>query len=410
MSISSVAIIGTGHAATVTARTLRRRGFGGAITLLGDELHAPYQRPPLSKEFLAGTSDETSMALLTPKVIADNDITIRTGTRVDTIDVECRALRLVDGDTLTADAIVIATGGRPRLLPGFAIGSSPRVHYLRTLDDARTLRDRLRHGARLAIIGGGFIGLEIAATARGFGLDVTLIESGTQVLEPRLGSRIADLCADIHRGRGVDLRCGVSVTSSEVTDTGAKLTLSDGTVLDVDDVIVGIGIVPNTELASAAGLTVDNGIVVDACGRSSVPRIFAVGDVAARFSESAGRHVRVEHVDNANRQGAVVARAILGEDRPDDSAHWFWSDQYELNLQFTGTCVGVDDLVFRGNVDDGEFSAFYLREGLICGAFAIDRGEDIMAAREMIGRTVDRAVLADEDIDLWELGEEEVPA
>ncbi len=410
MSITSVAIVGTGHASTVTARTLRRRGFDGAITLFGDEPHAPYQRPPLSKEFLAGTADDASLALLTPKVIADNDITIRTGTRVESIDPSTRTLSLAGGETLTADAVVLATGGRPRQLPGFALGSSPRVHYLRTFDDAVRLRDRLRAGTRLAVIGGGFIGLEIAATARGFGLDVTLIEAGRQILEPRLGAQIAGLCADLHRGKGVDLRCGVSVESVTHGPSGLRLSLSDGTVLDVDDVVIGIGIEPSTELAVAAGLHVDNGIVVDTVGRTSQPGIYAVGDVAARYSEAAGRHTRVEHVDNANRQGAVVARAILGEEKPDDSAHWFWSDQYEFNIQFTGNHHGADDLVFRGSVDDGEFAAFYLCDGHLTAAFAIDRGEDIMAAREMLGRPFDRAMLADEDLDLWELGEEGVLA
>ncbi|MGV9709977.1 NAD(P)/FAD-dependent oxidoreductase [Gordonia sp. NPDC003424] len=410
MSTNGIAIVGTGHAATVTARTLRRRGFDGALTLFGDEAHAPYQRPPLSKEFLAGTADDASLALLTPKVIADNDITIRTGSRVESIDPRARSLSLACGELVVADAVVLATGGRPRELSGFAIGSSPRVHYLRTLDDATRLRDRLRAGTRLAVIGGGFIGLEIAATARGFGLDVTVIEYGRQILEPRLGTRIADLCADLHRTNGVDLRCGVSVTAADETPSGMLLTLSDGAVLDVDDVVVGIGIEPNTELATAVGLSVANGIVVDELGRTSQPGVYAVGDVAARYSQMAGRHVRVEHVDNANRQGAVVARAILGEAKPDDSAHWFWSDQYEHNIQFTGNHQGADDLVVRGSVDDREFSAFYLRDGHLTAAFAIDRGEDIMAAREMLGRPFDPVMLADEDLDLWELGEEGVPA
>ncbi|MFW0783617.1 FAD-dependent oxidoreductase [Gordonia sp. CPCC 206044] len=407
MSITSVAVVGTGHAATVTARTLRRRGFDGSITLFGDETHAPYQRPPLSKEFLAGTADDTSLALLTPKVIADNDITIRTGAHVQSLDPIARSLSLSGGESVTADAVVLATGGRPRELPGFPMGS-PRVHYLRTLDDATRLRDRLQAGARLAIVGGGFIGLEIAATARGFGLDVTVIEVGAQILEPRLGTQIAGLCADLHRGNGVDLRCGVGVASVDTGAAGVRLTLTDESVLDVDDVVVGVGIDPNTELAVGAGLDVANGVVVDAVGRTSVPGIYAVGDVAARYSQAAGRHVRVEHVDNANRQGAVVARAILGEDKPDDSAHWFWSDQYEYNIQFTGNHQGADDLVVRGIVADNEFSAFYLRGGQLTAAFAIDRGEDIMAAREMLGRTFDRTMLADEDVDLWELGEEVV--
>ncbi|MCF8570977.1 FAD-dependent oxidoreductase [Gordonia sp. HY002] len=404
MSIKNIAVVGTGHAATSTARSLRRRGFDGSITLIGDDPHEPYQRPPLSKEYLAGDADGSSIALFTPKMLAQNDIAVRSGVRVDKLDVAGRTLELSAGGSFTADAVVLATGGRPRTLPDFPPGA-PGVHYLRSFDDAARLRDRLRAGNRLAIIGGGFIGLELAATARDLGLAVTVVEAGTRVLEPRLGSRLAEFCADLHREAGVDLRCGEGVSSVERTVDGMRLHLAGGTAVDVDDVVVAVGMVQNTGLASAAGLQVDNGIVVDACGRTASPGVFAVGDVASRYSESAGRHVRVEHVDNANRQGAVVARALLGEEEPDDSPPWFWSDQYEFNIQFTGDHRGADELVIRGTIADSEFSAFYLCEGRLAAAFAVDRGEDVVFAREMLGASFDKAMLADQDIDLWELSE-----
>ncbi|EOM75280.1 pyridine nucleotide-disulfide oxidoreductase [Rhodococcus rhodnii] len=409
MSIDTVAIVGAGHAAAATARTLRRRGFDGTVTLLGDEIRDPYQRPPLSKEFLTGELDDTSLPLLTRKWVEDNDVTVRNGARVSSIDTASRTLIVEGGASLSADAVVIATGARPRELPMLPKGT-PRVHYLRTVDDAARLRDGLATSTRVALIGGGFIGLEIAAAARARGVEVTVVECEQQVLRARLGTRIAGMCADLHRENGVDLRCGVHLAAAEVDEHRARLRLSDGRVLDVDEVVVGIGIEPSVELAAAAGVRVDNGIVVDEMARTSVPGIHAVGDVASRYSVTAGRHLRMEHVDAANRQGAVVARTIMGEPRPDTSAPWFWSDQYEHNLQFTGNHVGAGELVFRGDVAERAFSAFYLREGVVTAAFAIDRGEDIMAARELLGRSFSPTALADESCDLWELVEEGIVA
>ncbi len=408
MTVRTVVTVGAGQVAAVAARTLRRRGFDGRIVLLGDEQHAPYQRPPLSKEFLAGREGVDSLALLTRKWLDANDIDIRTGVSVQRIDTATRTVEF-DGGEIAADAIVLATGGRPRTLT--ATGSRPDlVHYLRTLDDATALAARLTPGSSLAIVGGGFIGLEIAATARSLGVTVTVLEQSEHLLGGILGEQVGRHCAELHRRNGVDLRTGTGVASVTTSDHGVRIETTTGGIVEADAVVVGIGIVPNTDIAAASGLAVDGGIVVDATGRTSVENIYAAGDVAKRFSPREGRHVRVEHFDNANRQAAVVADTIVGRQSLSDDPHWFWSDQYDTNIQFAGSASGTTELVVRGDTDSGEFSVFYLAGDVLTAAFAMDRGEDIMAARELVGRRVDAALLADEDTDLWEMYEEVEPA
>ncbi|AWZ26820.1 pyridine nucleotide-disulfide oxidoreductase [Rhodococcus pyridinivorans] len=408
MTVRTVVTVGAGQVAAVAARTLRRRGFDGRIVLLGDEQHAPYQRPPLSKEFLAGREGVDSLALLTRKWLDANDIDIRTGVSVQRIDTATRTVEF-DGGEIAADAIVLATGGRPRTLT--ATGSRPDlVHYLRTLDDATALAARLTPGSSLAIVGGGFIGLEIAATARSLGVTVTVLEQSEHLLGGILGEQVGRHCAELHRRNGVDLRTGTGVASVTTSDHGVRIETTTGGIVEADAVVVGIGIVPNTDIAAASGLAVDGGIVVDATGRTSVENIYAAGDVAKRFSPREGRHVRVEHFDNANRQAAVVADTIVGRQSLSDDPHWFWSDQYDTNIQFAGSASGTTELVVRGDTDSGEFSVFYLAGEVLTAAFAMDRGEDIMAARELVGRRVDAALLADEDTDLWEMYEEVEPA
>ncbi|MFD6856064.1 NAD(P)/FAD-dependent oxidoreductase [Rhodococcus sp. NPDC060090] len=404
MTIRTVVTVGAGQVAAVAARTLRRRGFDGRIILLGDELHAPYQRPPLSKEFLTGREEVESLALLTPKWLEANDIDIRTGVSVRRVDTASGTVEF-DGGSIAADAVVLATGGRPRALS--TTGTRPDlVHYLRTLDDAQALAARLTPDSSLAIVGGGFIGLEIAATARSLGVNVTVVEQAEHLLGNVLGRQVGSYCADLHRRGGVDLRTGTGVASVDTSDRGVRITTTTGDVVDADAVVVGIGIVPNVEVAAASGLAVDGGIVVDAVGRTAVPNVYAAGDVASRHSPRVGRHIRVEHFDNANRQAVVVANALVGRDTLSDDPHWFWSDQYDTNIQFAGTAAGATDFVVRGDIDTGEFSVFYLAGETLTAAFAMDRGEDIMAARELVGKRVDAALLADKEADLWEMYEE----
>jgi 3-phenylpropionate/trans-cinnamate dioxygenase ferredoxin reductase component len=400
MTVRTVVTVGAGQVAAVAARTLRRRGFDGRIVLLGDEPYAPYQRPPLSKEFLAGREGVGSLALLTPKWLDANDIDIRTGVQVQRIDTARRTVEF-DGGEIAADAIVLATGGRPRTLP--ITGSRPDlVHYLRTLDDATALAARLTPGSTLAIVGGGFIGLEIAATARLLGVTVTVVEQAGHLLGGILGEQVGRYCADLHRRNGVDLRTGTGVASVTTSESGVRITTTGGDIIDADAVVVGIGIVPNTDIATASGLTVDGGVVVDATGRTSVENIYAAGDVAERFSPREGRHVRVEHFDNANRQAAVVADTIVGRQSLSDDPHWFWSDQYEMNLQMGGFAMTWDQLVFRGSVEERSFTAFYLHEGVLRSVLSVNRPRDVRRAMPLIkvAARPDPAALRDEDVDL----------
>ncbi|MDT2004343.1 pyridine nucleotide-disulfide oxidoreductase [Rhodococcus opacus] len=405
MTLNTIVTVGAGQTAAVAARTLRRRGFDGRILLVGDEPHAPYQRPPLSKEFLAGQEDRESLMLLPDAWREKQDVELLTGTAVTRIDSQTGAVELSDGRRISADAVLFATGGRPRTMP--VTGSAPeRVHYLRTIDDAERLADQLRPGARLVLIGGGFVGLEIAATARTLGAEVTVLEADPVPLARILGPEMGEVCTRLQRDNGVSVRGGVRVDTVTTRPEDVLITLEGGEVVPADVVVVGIGIVPNVEVAQASGLAVDGGILVDAQGRTSVPHVYAAGDVAARFSHAAGRHVRVEHFDNASKQGAATANLMLGRVGVVDPAHWFWSDQFGKNLQFAGT-ARYTDLVFRGSADNGEFTAFYLDGGVVRGAFALDRGEEISAARELIGRSIEPSRLADEDVDLFDLMDED---
>lgn len=406
MSRPTYVTVGAGQTAAVAARNLRRRGFDGRIVLIGDEPYAPYQRPPLSKEFLAGTDPEDSLWILTDKWVADNDVEIVTGATVTRIDTASSTVEFDDRPAMAADAVLLATGGSPRTLP--VPGPRPDlVHYLRTLDDAKGLATRLVPGRRLAIIGAGFIGLEIAATAAAAGVDVTVLEAAPVPLARILGTGMGSVVTQLHRDNEVDIRTGTAISDLRTT---ADAVLIDGQQFDA--VVIGIGITPNVTVAANSGLEINDGIVVDALGRTAVPNVYAAGDVAQRYSTRAGRHVRVEHFDNASRQGVAVANAMLGRDAHNDDPHWFWSDQFGRNMQFVGAAQG--DPVIRGDRDGLDFTAFYFDGPTLCGAFTVERGEDISAVRELLGRDLDPAALRDEDTDLWELAygdeTEEVPA
>lgn len=392
-------LIGGGHASATAARTLRRLGFDGKIILVGDEKHAPYQRPPLSKEHLAGEPDMDDIWSVSAEWCAEHDVDLRTGVRATAIEVETRAVSLDDGTVLPADAVLIATGVRPRTLPGVV---SSRVCYLKSLEDAARIRAALVPGARVAIVGAGFIGLEVAAAARAHGAQVTMFEAAAIPLAHILGDEIGSVIAALHRDRGVTLRTGVTVSSIEDTDTGARVIASDGSMFDADIVVVGIGTVPNDEIARASEITVGNGIRIDQYCRTSAPGVFAAGDVANHYHAGVGGRVRVEHFDNAARQAMVAARNMMGERAEYRDVHWFWSDQYEHNFQFVGHAAVWDRVVIRGSVEERDFAAFYIKDDAVVAAFGMDRGGDVMVARTLVAekRTLDDSILSDEDVDL----------
>jgi 3-phenylpropionate/trans-cinnamate dioxygenase ferredoxin reductase component len=402
--VTTFAIVGAGQAAAVAARTLRRRGFDGRIEIIGAEPHPPYQRPPLTKEYLAG-SDADDLFLLDDLWCAANDVSLHLGRRAVRVRAAESAVDLADGSQIHADKVLIATGGAARRLPGVR---GERVHYLRTLDDANRLRELLGPGARLIVIGAGFIGSEVAATAHGKGADVTVIDTLDAPMQRVLGRELGAVCAHIHRSNGVTVRLGEPV-ESVVEHADAVIVRTGGARLEGDFVVVGVGITPNIEVAQQSGVTVDNGVLVDEYCRTNMPNIFAAGDIANHYHPLFDELIRVEHFDNATKQAAAAANNMLGNPTIFDDPHWFWSDQYELNIQHTGHARSWDELVIRGSVDELDFCAFYMTDERIRAAFAVDRGTEIAIAKELIaGRVpVDTRQLKDDDVDLTELLESE---
>lgn len=396
-----VVIIGAGQAAAVAARALRRRGFDGSVTIAGDEPHRPYQRPPLSKELLAGETAR-GLYLLPEEWCEASGVRLLPGQRVRRVDAAAASVELDGGTRLPADAVLIATGGRPRRLalrPG-APGAE-RVHYLRTLDDALRLREQLRPGNRVIVVGAGFIGAEVAAAARRKGAEVTVIEAQQVPLHSLLGREVGAACAELHRANGVRLRLGAAVESVAPSRDGVVVT-AGGERVEGDLAVIGIGMVPNDEVAACSGITTGNGIVVDEYCRTSLPNVYAAGDVANHYHPLYGAHVRAEHFDNASRQAAAAAASMLGRGAPYDEPHWFWSDQFDVSLQYAGHAARWDEVVVRGSLQELDFCAFYLRDGLVRAAFGAGRGGEVALARELIAqrRVVGAGALADEDADL----------
>ena len=408
MSEQTLVVVGAGHVAASAARALRRRGFAGPVVLVGDEPVGPYQRPHLSKERLS-VGGEDGLWLLTPAWCESNDVTLRTNSTVERIAADTGSVLLADGSAIPADVVVLATGGRPRRLPGV---EGERVHYIRTLADSDRLRDRLSAGRRIGVLGGGFLGSEIAAAALGRGADVVVFDRDPVLLARAMGADIGAALTGLHQRRGVDLRLGQAI--AEIRPGADGVTVVTGSGSDtVDDLVVCIGIQPNSEVAVRSGLVVGNGVEVDAQGRTSLPNVFAAGDVAAHDHPLYGR-VRVEHVDVAQRQAAAIAATVAGRPSTAGDAHWFWTDQYDVNVQGLGL-TGLrptDTVVTRGSLAGLDGTAFWLRDGLLVGGASIERGEDLSVARELMDLRIPvRAEqLADESVELEDLLEqEEVP-
>lgn len=399
MTEPTVVVVGGGHVAAAVARGLRRRGHAGPVVLLGDEPVAPYQRPALSKENL--TDDAAPTWLLDPTWCAAEGVEVCTSTRVDRLDPGTGRVILGDGGSIPADVVVLATGGRPRRLPGI---DGAVVHHLRDLRDADRLRTALQPGRRVGVLGAGFLGTEIAAAARGRGCEVLLLDRDPVLLGRVLGRGIGAAVTDLHRTNGVELRLGQPVGGVQVGPGGVRLDL-DGGVEQVDELVVAVGIEPDVAVALRSGLRVGNGVETDRWGRTSNPAVYAAGDVAAHDHARYGR-VRVEHADVAAQQGAAIATTVTGTPVAFEDPHWFWTDQYDVNVQGLGlTGVRTDDeVVVRGDLAGRDGSQFWLRDGLVVAAAAIDRGEDVMAARQLVdlGLRVRAADLAD-DVDLEDL-------
>lgn len=392
-------IIGAGLAGAKAAATLREEGYEGGITLLGAEHERPYERPPLSKGYLQGSS-ELEKAYVHPEGwYRDNDVDLRLGTAATSVDRAAREVVVGTGERLGYDKLLIATGATPRPLP-FEGADLDGVHYLRTVADSQALRAAFAHGGNVVVIGGGWIGLETAAAARKAGCDVTVVEPEPTPLHRTLGAEMGEIFAGVHRRNGVDLRLGAKVARLTGDGHVREVVLESGESIPADDVIGGIGAAPNVELARDAGLEIGTGILVDASLRSSDPDIFAAGDVAEAFNPLLGRRIRVEHWANALNQGPVAARAMLGQDAVYDRVPYFYTDQFEIGMEFSGDITGADDLVVRG--EGLEFIAFWLREGKVVAGMNVNVWDVVGDIQKLIrsGEPVDAKRLADPDTPL----------
>jgi 3-phenylpropionate/trans-cinnamate dioxygenase ferredoxin reductase component len=384
-----VVIVGAGQAGVMAAEALRSGGFADDIVMLGDEAHGPYHRPPLSKAWLAGEIEAAQLVMRAPEMLARKNIMLRTGVRVKAINRQARVLVLSDGSSQAYSGLVLATGSEPRTLPLPGAAASG-VLALRSRDDASAIAQRMAlcqaEGRAIVVIGGGFIGLEVAATARKKGLPVTVLEAAPRLLGRVLAPVLSDWFAQLHRSHGVQLVLGAQPVAVLAGADGAVsgVQLANGQIVEAGLVVVGIGVKARDELAQAAGLECDRGIVVDACGRTADPLIVAAGDCTARRSAD-GSLLRLESVQNASEQGKSAAAALLGQERPFTATPWFWSDQYDKKLQMAGLSNGADEWIVRGAMDaSGSFSVCHFKQGRLIAVDCINAAKDHLQARKLL--------------------------
>ncbi len=377
-------IIGGGHAAAQVATSLRQHKFEGEATLVTDEPVVPYQRPPLSKMYLSGDIGAERLPILREQAYEGANIALRLGVHANSIDRDAKTVSLACGDTLPYDKLILATGGHARRLTckGAELAG---IHYVRTMADTDAMRGEFDHAQRLVIIGGGYIGLEIAAVARKAGKVVTVLEATDRILGRVVAPEVSDFYTRLHTEEGVEIHTEKLVTSIEGTDRAAAVLTADGSRYEADMVVVGIGLVPNTDLASGAHLDIlPQGIKVNAQCQTSDPDIYAVGDVTWFEHPFYGREMRIESVQNAVDQAKVAVEHMLGGDVSYDALPWFWSDQYGLKLQIAGLSQGYDTLVTRGDPTDRSVAFFYLKDGKMIAADCIGRIAEFMNAKKLI--------------------------
>ena len=402
-------VIGGGAGSAAAVAELRKQGFDGSLTLVSAENTVPYERPPLSKGFLLGTSGQVPVKDAAWYEQASVELIL--GSRATRLDLAARTVTLSGGAVLGYDQLLLATGVRPRVLPGL---DGDGVCYLRTGEDAAALRDRMTAAGHVAVLGGGVIGCEVAAAAIRLGKRATILEALPTLLHRALGPELGDVVAGIHRDEGVDVRTGQQVLGIQPRRGGVRICTAAGDV-DADVLVVGVGTVPNTELAEQAGLPAGHGIEVDECFATAAPGIYAIGDVAAQHLPGHGRRVRVEHHDTAIRHGRVAARHMLGQREPFADVHWFWSDQYDHTISSAGLIPGSDgpgELVIRGSLEQRSFSAFSLDGDRVRAVISLNRPRDVLDARRLIARdhSATAAQLCDESLPLKRLAAPAVTA
>jgi 3-phenylpropionate/trans-cinnamate dioxygenase ferredoxin reductase subunit len=397
-------IIGAGQAAGRAAEAMRTQGFDGCVTIVGDEAYPPYERPALSKQVLIGEDEPDSTYVHQPAYYNEHQIKLKLGVSAKAIDRATKSVSLSDGTTLDYTKLLITTGSQLRRLslPGSDLAG---IYYLRGIDDSLAIRAALSTDAKVAVVGGGYIGLEVAAAARKRNCQVTVIEMMDQLIGRAAAPEIGTIFEAIHRGHGVDIRTSTTVTGFEGDGHVSRVLCGDSEPVDADIVIIGIGILPNDDLASAVGLATDNGIVVDEHGRTEDPDIYAAGDVTNHPNAILGRRIRLESWQNAQNQAITAAKAMCGVEETYAQVPWFWSDQYDVNLQIVGMPEAWSEVVIRGDTGALTFTAFYLQDGCVVGANAINSPRDIPIARQMIqrGAKIDAAALADPETSLRKL-------
>jgi 3-phenylpropionate/trans-cinnamate dioxygenase ferredoxin reductase subunit len=382
-----IVIVGGGHAGAQAVDSLRRDGFAGRLVLVAGEPELPYQRPPLSKKYLAGELEADRLPIRHAQYYETIHCEVLLGNPATAIDTAAHELTLADGAKLNYGKLVLATGGyaRPLPVPGADLDG---VHVLRTIADVNAIRARIAPGLRAAIVGAGYIGLECAATLRKLGLEVTVIEMMDRVMSRVVAPEMSRFYHNEHVSHGVTVLTGKRVSAFTGNGRVAAVECTDGTRLPAELAIVGIGLVPDTELAAAAGLACDDGITVDEHCRTSDPDIYAIGDCCNHPSPRYGRRIRLESVDNAFEQARTAAANICGKPTVHDKVPWFWSDQYELKLQIVGLSQHYDNVVLRGDPDSRAFSCCYLRDGELIALDAVNQAKDFMAARKLIAERV----------------------
>lgn len=402
--IERVVIAGAGHAAGQTIATLKKQKFAGEIVLIGDEPYLPYQRPPLSKKFLSGDLSAERLHVKPESFYSDPKIEVRLETPIVAIDRDSKTLRTVHGDSVSYDKLVLALGSRVRRL-SIDGADLDGVHYLRTIADVNSIRAELKNRKHAVIIGAGYIGLEVAAVIRQLGLDVTVVEMADRVMSRVVSAEISDFYQIEHTSHGVKLRLSTGITAFRGSDRINAVEIADGEQVPADFAVVGVGIVPNTELAADAGLVVDDGIVVDDQCQTNDSNIYAVGDCTAHPNAIYNRQLRLESVHNALEQAKTAASNICGNEAHYSQVPWFWSDQYDLKLQIAGLSTGYDDVIIRGNPADRSFACLYLKDGCLIATDAVNSPRDFLQSKVLIAGQlrIDRDKLADANVQLKDL-------
>jgi 3-phenylpropionate/trans-cinnamate dioxygenase ferredoxin reductase component len=405
MSSKTFVIVGASLAGAKAAAELRERGFDGRVVLIGAESERPYERPPLTKDYLQGKSERAKAYVHDEDFYGAQEIELRLGTEVESIDTSASAITLAGGEELAYDSLLLTTGAQPRTVsvPGADLDG---VHYIRTFDDCDALRERLSSGSgRVAVVGAGWIGSEFAASARGAGLEATVIDPLAVPNERIFGAEIGAFYRDVHIRHGVQMVLEDGVDALEGDGSVSAVRTASGRRVECDFAVVGVGALPRTQLAEAAGLTVENGIQVDAALKTSAPNVYAAGDVANAWHPFYERHIRVEHWANALNQGPAAARSMLGESVSYDRIPYFFSDQYDVGMEYSGYATDWDEVVFRGDRDGGEFVAFWLADGRVVGGMNVnvwDVNEHVQALIRS-RRRVDADELRDTDTPLESL-------